>query len=102
VRADRAIEPDRAVDPLLRPFEPRAVGEHGERQPHRREHAVRAPGVKWTLAACRRDVSDGVASVSMQTVPVNQSLGPTTVSSEFLVICMSVSVSRSLLSGEPA
>ena len=28
-------------------------------------HAVRAPGVKWTLAACRRDGSDGVATASM-------------------------------------
>jgi hypothetical protein len=28
-------------------------------------HAVRAPGVKWTLLALRRDASDGVATASM-------------------------------------
>jgi hypothetical protein len=28
-------------------------------------HAVRAPGVKWTLAAPIRDSSDGAAIVSM-------------------------------------
>jgi hypothetical protein len=27
--------------------------------------AVRAPGVKWTLLAARRDGSEGVATVSM-------------------------------------
>jgi hypothetical protein len=27
-------------------------------------HAVRAPGVKWTLLALRRDGPDGVATVS--------------------------------------
>src|SRR5437763_15895473 len=50
--------------------------------------AVRAPGVKWTLAACTREGSTGVATVSMYTVPVNQSLGPAAVSRAFLVICM--------------
>src|SRR5215212_1079385 len=52
-------------------------------------HAVRAPGVKWTLAAPRRDGSAGVATVSMYTAPVNHSLGPVAVSVVFLVICMS-------------
>src|SRR5438445_11313443 len=49
-------------------------------------HAVRAPGVKWTLLALRRDEPDGVATVSMYTAPVNHSLGPTEVSRLFLVI----------------
>ena len=39
-------------------------------------HAVRAPGVKWTLLALTREPSDGAATVSMKTAPVNQSLGP--------------------------
>jgi len=56
-------------------------------------HAVRAPGVKWTLLALRRDRSEGVATVSMKTAPVNQSLGPAAVSMLFLVICM-VSAAR--------
>ena len=43
---------------------------------------------KWTLLAARRDGSEGVATVSMYTVPVNQSLGPVAVSREFLVICI--------------
>jgi hypothetical protein len=45
----------------------------------------RIPSVppSWTLAACTRDGSDGVATVSMWTVPVNQSLGPGLVSIEF-------------------
>src|SRR5258705_6757737 len=51
-------------------------------------HAVLAPGVKCTLAAARRDGSEGVATASMYTAPVNQSLGPAAVSMEFLVICM--------------
>src|SRR5829696_4628745 len=55
--------------------------------------AVRAPGVKWTLAAPRRDGSVGVATVSRYTVPVNHSLGPVAVSVVFLVICMSFSFS---------
>jgi hypothetical protein len=48
--------------------------------------AVRAPGVKWTLAAASRDGPDGVATVSMKTAPVNHSSGPGVVSVEFLVI----------------
>src|SRR5438445_13447228 len=39
-------------------------------------HAVRAPGVKWTLLAVRRDGSAGVATVSKYTAPVNHSLDP--------------------------
>src|SRR6266404_784687 len=39
-------------------------------------HAVRAPGVKWTLLALRRDGSAGVATVSTYTAPVNHSLDP--------------------------
>jgi hypothetical protein len=50
--------------------------------------AVRAPGVKWTLLALTRDPSEGAATASMKTVPVNQSLGPGFVSMLFLVICM--------------
>jgi hypothetical protein len=50
--------------------------------------AVRAPGVKWTLAAARRDGGEGAATVSMKTAPVNQSLGPGMVSRELRVICM--------------
>src|SRR5215217_7765590 len=52
--------------------------------------AVRAPGVKWTLAAASREGGDGVATVSMWTAPVNQSLGPGFVSRELRVICMVV------------
>jgi hypothetical protein len=51
--------------------------------------AVRAPGLKWTLAAPSRERAVGVAIVSMKTVPVNQSVGPAFVSNEFLVICIS-------------
>ncbi len=54
-------------------------------------HAVRAPGVKWTLLAFRREASDGVATVSTYTVPVNHSLGPAMVSMVFLVMCMTFS-----------
>ena len=54
-------------------------------------HAVRAPGVKCTLAAPVRDWMDGAAIVSRYTAPVNQSLGPGFVSSPFLVICMLLS-----------
>jgi hypothetical protein len=50
-------------------------------------HAVLAPGVKWTLAAARRDGGEAVATVSMKTAPVNQSAGPGVVAREFLVIC---------------
>src|SRR5690348_17114959 len=55
-------------------------------------HAVRAPGVKWTLLADRRAVADGVATASIKTAPVNHSLGPGVVSMESLVICMSFSL----------
>jgi hypothetical protein len=51
-------------------------------------HAVRAPGVKWTLNALSRECSDGAATVSMYTLPVNHSLGPGLVAIELLVICM--------------
>src|SRR5437899_2419454 len=51
-------------------------------------HAVRAPGVKWTALALKRDGPDGLATVSMYTAPVNHSLGPTVVSRLFLVICI--------------
>jgi hypothetical protein len=53
-------------------------------------HAVRAPGVKWTLLALSRDPSDGAATVSTNTAPVNHSLGPVAVSIVLLVICMVV------------
>jgi hypothetical protein len=46
--------------------------------------------VKWTLAAARRAGSEGVATVSMKTEPVNQSAGPGLVSSELRVISMLV------------
>jgi hypothetical protein len=36
---------------------------------------VRAPEVKWTLARRGAEGSEGVATVSMKTVPMNQSLG---------------------------
>jgi hypothetical protein len=54
-------------------------------------HAVRAPGVKWTLLALIRDRFDGAAIASMYTAPVNHSLGPAVVSMLFLVICTSAS-----------
>src|ERR1700737_4269489 len=41
--------------------------------------AVRAPGVKWTLVALRRDDPAGVATASRYTAPVNHSLGPAVV-----------------------
>src|SRR4051794_35734351 len=56
-------------------------------------HAVRAPGVKWTLLPLTRETSDGAATASMKTVPVNHSSGPAAVS-RFLVISM---VSNSFL-----
>src|SRR2546429_9734986 len=49
-------------------------------------HAVRAPGVKWTLLAVRRDPCDGAATVSTYTAPVNHSFGPAPVWMLFLVI----------------
>jgi predicted nucleotide-binding protein (sugar kinase/HSP70/actin superfamily) len=51
-------------------------------------HAVRAPGVKWTLLALSREPSDGEATVSTNTAPVNQSAGPAIVSMLFRVIFM--------------
>src|SRR6478609_6976562 len=68
-------------------------------------HAVRAPGVKWTLLADRREAADGAATASMKTMPVNHSLGPGAVSIEFLVICISFSLAvdsthRALTSGK--
>src|SRR5213593_2379547 len=53
--------------------------------------AVRAPGVKCTLAAPSRDSSERAAIASMYTDPVNQSLGPGLVSRLFLVICIDLS-----------
>jgi hypothetical protein len=50
--------------------------------------AVRAPGVKWTAAAPIRDPLDGLAIVSTNTAPVNQSSGPRPVCMVFLVICI--------------
>src|SRR4051794_14859672 len=66
--------------------------------------AVRAPGVKWTLAAPTREGAVGVAIVSMKTEPVNQSAGPGLVSRLFLVICMLLSLIwvRPKLSGSRA
>src|SRR5213594_3472993 len=56
--------------------------------------AVRAPGLKWTLLALTRDASDGIATASMWTEPVNHSRGPGMVSIVFLVICIAVLLSR--------
>src|SRR5437868_9095579 len=53
--------------------------------------AVRAPGVKWTLFAKMLPPAPGAATASMKTAPVNQSLGPTAVLTEFLVICIALS-----------
>src|SRR2546421_11944486 len=53
-------------------------------------HAVRAPGVKWTLDAVSREAADGVATASTYTAPVNHSVGPAAVSMLFLVILMPV------------
>src|SRR5438105_10384140 len=64
-------------------------------------HAVRAPGVKWTLLALRRDCSDGVATASMYTLPVNHSLGPAFVSVEFLVMFMASSRALPTRTGDP-
>jgi hypothetical protein len=50
--------------------------------------AVRAAGVKWTLAAPTRETSDGAAIGSTNINPVNQSLGPGFVSRLFRVISM--------------
>src|SRR5438445_13357089 len=49
-------------------------------------HAVRAPGVKRTLFALKRNGPVGVAIGSMYTAPVNHSRGPAVVSMVFLVI----------------
>src|SRR5690348_13665017 len=51
-------------------------------------HAVRAPGVKWTALALMRNAPDGVATGSMKTAPVNQSLRPAVVGVLFLLTCM--------------
>jgi hypothetical protein len=53
--------------------------------------AVRAPGVKWTLADCSRDGAVGLVTVSTYTWPVNHSVLPVPVAMEILVICMSFS-----------
>ena len=55
--------------------------------------AVRAPGVKWTMAAPTRDGGVGFAIVSMNTLPVNQSSGPGRVSRELRVICITMLLS---------
>src|SRR3981081_1245436 len=52
-------------------------------------HAVRAPGVKWTLLALRRDKPAGAATASTYTAPVNHSLGPAIVGMLFRMTCMS-------------
>jgi hypothetical protein len=52
---------------------------------------VRAPGVKWTVLALRREGPEGAATASMYTAPVNQSAGPCLVSMLFLVISMAPS-----------
>jgi hypothetical protein len=44
--------------------------------------------VKWTLVAFSRVASEGAATESRKTAPVNQSLGPRIVSGPFLVICI--------------
>src|SRR6267143_294567 len=51
-------------------------------------HAVRAPGVKWTLLALTREAPFGAAKGSTYTAPVNHSLEPLVVPRMFLVICM--------------
>lgn len=53
-------------------------------------HPIRAPGVKCTLLAVRRDGPGAVAMMSKDTVPVNQSAGPTVVLREFRVICIAL------------
>src|SRR3954447_23946011 len=50
--------------------------------------AVRAPGAKWTLLALSLEPSDGAATVSMKTAPVNQSFGPGAVAMVLRVTCM--------------
>src|SRR5205823_6650481 len=50
--------------------------------------AVRAPGVKCTLLALRRDEPAGTATGSMNTTPVNHSLGPLVVLMPPLVTCI--------------
>jgi hypothetical protein len=49
--------------------------------------------VKWTITAPSREAVEGVAMLSMKTAPVNHSPGPAMVSMEFLVTCMSLSLS---------
>src|SRR5205814_4472735 len=51
---------------------------------------VRAPGVKWTRLALRRESPEGAAMLSIYTAPVNHSLGPAMVSLRFLVTCTAV------------
>jgi hypothetical protein len=53
--------------------------------------AVRAPGVKCTLAAAKVEVASGAATASMYTSPVNQSAGPFWVSRLERVICITAS-----------
>src|ERR687885_2398118 len=60
-------------------------------------HAVRASGVKWTLDAATREPSEGAAIASMNTEPVNHSLGPGLVSRLFLVICIDLSLVVSVI-----
>ena len=52
--------------------------------------AVRAPGVKWTLLALRRDAPIGTATASTYTSPVNHSLDPFVVLMPFRVIFVSL------------
>src|SRR4029077_18504171 len=51
-------------------------------------HAVRAPGVKWTVLAVRRETPFGAATLSTYTGPVNRSLDPLVVWMLLRVTCM--------------
>src|SRR4029077_6727166 len=53
-------------------------------------HAVRAPGVKWTLLAVKRDALIGTSTVSTYTSPVNHSPDPLTVLRLLFVTSMSI------------
>jgi hypothetical protein len=47
-------------------------------------HAVRPPGVKWTLSIRTRDGGSGVAISSIHTWPLNHSRGPGRVSARYV------------------
>src|SRR3954452_14128429 len=61
--------------------------------------AVRAPGAKWTLLALSLEPSDGAATVSMKTAPVNQSFGPGAVAMVLRVTCMVLPVVLTFVGG---